>query len=478
MLILTTFKYNPIRNGDILKCIYNNSKLEQISKIVLFYEHSLDNNDEMELLTTMKKIDNVQVISTSKRPTVRKMVNFVNNTYPNNICILTNSDISFNSSLGHLQKVDFEDCNIALTRYNIINRNDNSHRIYKGLFLPLGENTLLKTVHENGSSIDSWIYKTPLNTNSMDLDVYLGQYGVDGYLNKQFSKHNKIFNPVRDIISIHIDEKWNMTDYYVGENIGKHKVPLKYVVNEVCVDFCFVNECSQNIKKVISYSLWGNQLIYNIGAIENAKIAKKLFPGYECWYYIHYDSVPKYIIRQLSELKNVRIIPKYGDISQLKPRMWRFEAIDNPKVKIMLSRDTDTRLLHREKVYNSQWLKSNKSFHIIRDHPDHKFHILAGMFATRKLKCIDSWKKLIDEFKPRHQRFYDQDFLKEIIYPKIKNDVCICSPSIRLFDNETNQLFVPHCGDFKFIGEYIDENDKRSKIHIVKLQKYIEANLI
>lgn len=477
MIILTTFKYNLKRNGDILNCIYKNSKLEQISKIVLFYEHSLNNNNEIDLITIMKKIDNIQVISTPKRPTVREMVNFVNNTYPNNICILTNSDIIFNSSLMYLQNVDFEDCNIALTRYNIININDKIHTTYKGLFLPLDGNRLLKTVHENGSSIDSWIYKTPLNTDDIDLDVYLGQYMVDGHLNKQFSKHKKIFNPVRDIISIHIDEKWNMLNYYDGRNIGKQKDLINYIENEVCVDFCFVNECPKKIKKVISYCLWGNQLIYNIGAIENAKIATKLFPEYECWYYIHYDSVPNYIIRQLSELKNVRIFFKYGDISQLKPRMWRFEAIDHPKVEIMLSRDTDTRLLHREKIYNSQWLQSNKSFHIIRDHPDHNFHILAGMFAIRKIKGIDSWKKLIDEFQPRHPRFYDQDFLKEIIYPKIKNDVCIHSHCI-LFDNELNTSFIPHCREFKFIGEYVDENNKRSKIHIEKLQKYIQSNLI
>lgn len=38
------------------------------------------------------------------------------------------------------------------------------------------------------------------------------------------------------------------------------------------------------MKKVITFSLWGNNPTYNIGAIENTKIALILYPDFECWW--------------------------------------------------------------------------------------------------------------------------------------------------------------------------------------------------
>ena len=51
--------------------------------------------------------------------------------------------------------------------------------------------------------------------------------------------------------------------------------------------------------------------------------------------------------------------------------MWRFETIDDPDVEINMSRDTDTRILLREKLAVDEWLASGKTFHIMRDHPHH-----------------------------------------------------------------------------------------------------------
>ena len=46
------------------------------------------------------------------------------------------------------------------------------------------------------------------------------------------------------------------------------------------------------MKKVISFSLWGNNPTYNIGAIKNAELAKEFYPDFECWFYIHEETVP------------------------------------------------------------------------------------------------------------------------------------------------------------------------------------------
>ena len=104
------------------------------------------------------------------------------------------------------------------------------------------------------------------------------------------------------------------------------------------------------MKKVLSFCLWGNNPTYNIGAIKNAELAKIYYPDFECWFYIHSDSVPQTTIESLKQLDNTKIILKSGDINLCKPMCWRFEAIDDPEVEVMMSRDTDTRILMREKL--------------------------------------------------------------------------------------------------------------------------------
>ena len=56
------------------------------------------------------------------------------------------------------------------------------------------------------------------------------------------------------------------------------------------------------------------------------------------------------IIKQLSELPNTKIILKTGDLLKCKPMCWRFEAIDDDNVEVMMPRDTDTRIFLREKM--------------------------------------------------------------------------------------------------------------------------------
>ena len=51
-----------------------------------------------------------------------------------------------------------------------------------------------------GYSIDSWIFKTPININKMNLDFQLGKPECDGRMNFQLSKIRKVYNPCVDII--------------------------------------------------------------------------------------------------------------------------------------------------------------------------------------------------------------------------------------------------------------------------------------
>ena len=61
------------------------------------------------------------------------------------------------------------------------------------------------------------------------------------------------------------------------------------------------------MKKVISFSLWGNNSFYVIGAILNADIAETEWPDWICRFYVA-PSVPISAILELQSRKNVEII--------------------------------------------------------------------------------------------------------------------------------------------------------------------------
>jgi hypothetical protein len=230
------------------------------------------------------------------------------------------------------------------------------------------------------------------------------------------------------------------------------------------------------MKKVISFSLWGDNPTYNIGAIKNAELAKEFYPDFECWFYIHPETVPEYTIKKLQEFDNTKIILKSGDLNIIKPMMWRFEAIDDEDVEIMLSRDTDSRFLLREKLAVDEWLKSNTIFHIMRDHPHHNFCILGGMFGTKKLNQLPSWRNIMNSFNQIGHRDYDQTFLRDYIYPLIKYNSTIHA-SFNKMEPHSKNFPINYCNNLRFVGEYIYNDDSRSTFHINELKKSLSLTL-
>jgi len=227
------------------------------------------------------------------------------------------------------------------------------------------------------------------------------------------------------------------------------------------------------MKKVLSFSLWGNIPRYTIGAIKNCELALQFYPDFECWVYIHKDTVPSEILEKLNNMSNTKIILKEGNLQELKPMMWRFLSIDDPEVEINMSRDTDTRILLREKLAVDEWLSSGKEFHIMRDHPHHmniNTPIMGGMFGTKKIKDIVSWTQIINNKKicNSNRPLYDidQELLSKNIYPIIKNN-CFIHSSFGKLLNEThiNPFPIPFCKNYMFVGGYVYEDESVSEEH-------------
>lgn len=175
--------------------------------------------------------------------------------------------------------------------------------------------------------------------------------------------------------------------------------------------------------KIISFSLWGNNPKYTIGAIKNADLALKYYPGWTCRFYCAGD-IPTKIISDLNSRTNTQVV--FLDTSgNWKFTVNRFLPMSEEGVEYMISRDADGRFTERESVAVNAWIESGKSAHIMRDHPYHGgFPMLAGMFGIKGGTIKNVWA-LLSLHNAHEQYHYDQIFLSNYIYPLIENDVMI-----------------------------------------------------
>ena len=70
------------------------------------------------------------------------------------------------------------------------------------------------------------------------------------------------------------------------------------------------------------------------------------------------------------------LLPKFG-------MLWRFSPIADPLVAEFHSRDLDSRPTEREWAAVEEWLRSNRTFHVMRDHYSHKVAMLGGLWGMR-----------------------------------------------------------------------------------------------
>lgn len=206
----------------------------------------------------------------------------------------------------------------------------------------------------------------------------------------------------------------------------------------------------------ISFSLWGDKPIYNIGAIRNSELCKTIYKGWKV--IVYYDNtVPISTIKEL-ENNDVELI-NMSD-SKIFGCFWRFLVSDRKDCEFVIFRDCDSRVSIREMLAVNEWILSKKTIHIMRDHPAHKIPygcqtigILAGMWGI-KGNVIDMETKITEYIKNKKNQYgIDQSFLCEIN---------------KSFENDNfthDEFFIGNKfpidrTDTFFVGSRIDENEK------------------
>ncbi len=208
------------------------------------------------------------------------------------------------------------------------------------------------------------------------------------------------------------------------------------------------------MKKVISYSLWGSDPKYTIGAIRNAEIASSIYPDWVCRFYV--NNIPEDILLNLRSL-NVEI-KQETDIPDWRGMFWRFKSSYDKDVDVSIFRDCDSRLGDREKSAVDEWLQSNKNFHIMRDHPFHQYPILGGMWGYKKNNKYNM-ENLFKEFIPTDNYGTDYTFFQQILYPIIGDDKLVHDEFFEKKPFPTQRI------EKEFVGEVFDEKDIRHPDH-------------
>ena len=218
------------------------------------------------------------------------------------------------------------------------------------------------------------------------------------------------------------------------------------------------------MKKLICYSLWGSDPKYTVGAIRNAEQIKEVYPGWTARFYCG-TSVPADIISELIGLgAQVKLMPEEGDWSGM---FWRFEAIAEPDVEVMLSRDTDSRLTKREALAVNYWLRTDKLFHVMRDHPEHNTEILGGMWGARK-PILQDIVHLIKSYDKGDFWQVDQNFLRQIVWPRVAYTTFTHDPFFAKIP------FPSYRDGYEFIGQVWDENENTVQEHLDLLEKALK----
>lgn len=217
--------------------------------------------------------------------------------------------------------------------------------------------------------------------------------------------------------------------------------------------------------KIISFSLWGSDPKYTIGAIKNAELALSIYPDWTCRFYVAND-VPSKILLYLESFDNVQLI-KMNTPGNWKSMFWRFLPASESDVEVMISRDTDSRLNYREKYAVEQWLDSDKNFHIMRDHPAHRFHVLGGMWGAKN-GAIKNISKLIEDFGGTDEYGTDYVFFEKKVFCNLSEE------NVMVHDEFFNGIPFPTSRNgYEFVGEVFDAEDNNTPSHTSVLVEYL-----
>jgi len=221
IFLYTTFynEKNLDRRSELEKAIRINSNLWAISKIIVFNE-----GDSIAHIAPSK----IEEVFIDKRPTYKDFINHINtNSSPDDIQIIANTDIYFDTNIEVLQHINLKDTCLALSRWDTTN-------------------TIKPKLYNRKDSQDVWIFKGPTKQR-LKADFPLGVPRCDNRLMYQLQEAGyKVLNPAFSIKSFHVHEGQRALVYTEEDNSYNIKPPYGYLYPHNL--YGFWKTCSFNLK--------------------------------------------------------------------------------------------------------------------------------------------------------------------------------------------------------------------------------------
>lgn len=191
------------------------------------------------------------------------------------------------------------------------------------------------------------------------------------------------------------------------------------------------------LKNVISFSLYGDNPKYWEGMLENIRLKPIIYPDWRIVVYADKRNVERLLATYLSKGVEVFEIPEVA-LSKHRAMFFRFAPACEKIHDRVIIRDADSRLNWRERAAVDEWIVSDKSFHIMRDHDQHTVPIMGGMWG-----CVPKQTRQFREELIEWQDFEmdgDQKFLRHHVWPHVK-DQCLAHD---LFPDKAIAYHGPH----------------------------------
>lgn len=215
--------------------------------------------------------------------------------------------------------------------------------------------------------------------------------------------------------------------------------------------------------KVFSFCIYGSIKKYTEGLLKNIELITEYFPEFKIWIYAGQD-VPEDYIKKYKSYNQVIYIPSEHSLEKSSHTLMthRFFPIDDTEVEICFVRDADSRIYNRDRWCISEFLKSDKKFHIIRDHFWHKEKITGATWGIKKGLLNQSVKNLATTWlqnQTNTQYGADQKFLSNLIYPLIKDDLLIHSNIIGFSGEKITEIPEELESNTDFVGNVYEYNE-------------------
>lgn len=214
--------------------------------------------------------------------------------------------------------------------------------------------------------------------------------------------------------------------------------------------------------KAVSFSLYGNEDKYCLGAIRNAQAMPDIYPGWRMVVWAD-ETVPMEIKHDLMATGNVMGIfnPVYYDGYVPNGMFWRYLVNDQPDVERWIARDCDSIISHREAVAVNEWIALGKPFHAMRDHFAHARPCNGGMIGC-VAGVLPSMRGLIQQWAERGGQTEgygaDQEFLGKMVWPLVEHN-CVQHDAFHRQAYPASLPFSTRRDGHRFVGEVWNYHD-------------------